>query len=312
MTNQERTQQQRQANGHPDLEVLQEVADEVATWDDVREGFPALWAHLQECEECAAAFAALMRLQREQGHREGHAEEAGTRRLIGIVAITAILVVVLLAGGFLLWQQQRGEGAVNRVYVQAAPAVANIQVESAGVKGSGFVFDKQGYLLTNYHVIRDAQNDEDLVVQLPGLDHVPSKLVGVNKAFDLAVLKVEPPLDQLMAVSFGNSDAVQVGDIAIAIGNPFGLGHSLTVGRISAIGRRLLTGEPDMPPIESVLQTDASINPGNSGGPLFNANGEVIGVNTQIRSPTGASVGIGFAIPSNTVERVARDIIQQR
>lgn len=311
MTNQERTQQ-RQTNDHPDWGFLQEVASDAATLDDVREGFPALWTHLQECEECAAAFAELMKLQHEQGHREGHAEEAETRRLVGVVTISAMLVIMLLVGGLLLWQQQSGEAAVNRVYAQVAPAVANIQVQSAGVKGSGFVFDKNGYLLTNYHVIRKAQNDEDIIVQLPGLDRVPSELVGSDTAFDLAVLKVDVSPDRLTAVSFGNSDAVQVGDVAIAIGNPFGLGHSLTVGHISAVRRRLLSNDPDAPPIEDVLQTDASINPGNSGGPLFNASGEVIGVTTRIESPTRGSVGLGFAIPSSTAQRVARDIIQQR
>lgn len=311
MTNQERTQQ-RQTNGHPDPEFLQAVAGDAATVDEVKGDFAALWDHLQECDECAAAFAELMRLQHEEGHREGHVEEAETRRIVGIMAISAMLVIMLLAGGLLLWQQQSGEVAVNRVYAQVAPAVANIRVQSAGVKGSGFVFDKDGYLLTNYHVIREAQNDQDIVVQLPGLDRAPSKLVGSDTALDLAVLKVDAPPERLTAVSFGNSDAVQVGDVAIAIGNPFGLGHTLTVGRISAVGRRLLTNDPDVPPIEGVLQTDAAINPGNSGGPLFNAGGEVIGVNTRIKSPTGASVGLGFAIPSNTAQQVARDIIQQR
>lgn len=310
MANEEHTQE-RQAEGHPSLEFMQEAAADAATLDEAREGFPALWAHLQECEECAAAFGELMRLQHERGHHEGHAEEAETRRFIGVVVISTIVVLVLLAGGFVLWQQRGGEAAINRVYTQVAPAVANIEVQSAGVNGSGFVFDKDGYLLTNYHVIKDAQNDQDIVIQMPGLEQAASKLVGTDSAVDLAVLKVDTAPDRLTAVSFGDSDAVQVGDIAIAIGNPFGLGHSLTVGRISAVGRRLLTADPDVPPIEEVLQTDASINPGNSGGPLLNASGEVIGVNTRIKSPTGASVGIGFAIPSNTAQQVARDIIQQ-
>jgi S1-C subfamily serine protease len=311
MADQEHTQKH-PADDHPSQELMQQVAADVVTVDEVRDEFPALWAHLEQCEDCAATFWEFMQLQRERGRREGHLEEAQTRRMIGIAAIVAILAVVLLAGGFLLGQQQSGDAAVNRVYVQVAPAVANIEVKSAGVKGSGFVFDKAGYLLTNFHVIKDAQNDQDIVVQLPGLDRSASKLVGSDTATDLAVLKVVDPPGRLTAVGFGNSDAVQVGDVAIAIGNPFGLSHTLTVGHISAVGRRLLTGNPDVPPIESVLQTDASINPGNSGGPLLNASGEVIGVNTQIKSPTGASVGIGFAIPSNTAQRVARDIIQQR
>lgn len=252
-----------------------------------------------------------MWLQRERGHREGRAEAAEIRRIVGYAVTAVMLVSILLAGGFLLWQQQSGEAPVNQVYAQVAPAVANVQVQSAGVKGSGFVFDRRGYLLTNYHVIRDARNNEDITVKLPGLDRVRSRLVGVDTATDLAVLEVDAPPDRLTAVSFGNSDAVEVGDVAIAIGNPFGLDHTLTVGHISAVGRRLSANDPGAPPIDGVLQTDASINPGNSGGPLLNASGEVIGVNTRIQSPTGASVGIGFAIPSNTAQRLAREIIQQ-
>lgn len=294
---------------HPTHEFLEEVVSKVLTTDEVRKGFPALWAHLQECDECAAAFAELMRLAREEGHREGHVEESETRRAIVMTATASILAIVILAGGFLLWQRQSEEAIVNRIYVTMSPAVANIQVTSAGVTGSGVVFDKNGHVLTNYHVIREAQNDQDIVVQLPGLGQVATRLVGYDIATDLAVLKVDAPPDRLTVASFGDSTTVQVGDLAIAIGNPFGLSHSLTVGHISAVERRFMSNDMYAPDVEGVLQTDAAINPGNSGGPLFNANGQVIGITTRIESPSGGSVGLGFATPSNIALQVAQEII---
>lgn len=187
--------------------------------------------------------------------------------------------------------------------------MASIQVESAGASGSGVVFDRNGYLLTNYHVIKGAQNDQDIRVQLPGHDQVSAKLVGYDIAIDLAVLQVDTPPEHLAAANFGDPNEVQPGDLAVAIGSPFGLSNSLTVGRISAVGRHLRSDDPHAPNIEGVLQTDAAINPGNSGGPLLNAGGQVIGINTRIESPSRGSAGLGFAIPSNTALLVAREII---
>jgi S1-C subfamily serine protease len=286
---------------------MQEIASKAISTEQVINGFPALWAHLQECEECLAAFTELMRL----AHQEGHSEESETRRAVVMTALASILAIFILVGGFLLWQNQTEETIVNRVYSATSPAVANIQVTSAGVTGSGVVLDTNGHLLTNYHVINQAQNNADIAVQLPGLDPVSAELVGYDIATDLAVLELNAPPERLTAAQFGDSDDVRVGDLAIAIGNPFGLSQSVTVGHISALQRRLMSNDMYAPDVDGVLQTDAAINPGNSGGPLFNARGQVIGINTRIESPSGGSVGLGFAVPSDTALAVAREIIAQ-
>lgn len=303
--------QEHQSVIHPSHDFMEEVAERAMTMEEVRKGFPALWAHLQECSECFAAFQELLRVAHETGHREGHAEESETRRAVVMTAVAGLIAVFLLAGGALLWERQTADAAVNRVYERLSPAVANIRVRSGGVTGSGVVFDREGYVLTNYHVIREANDDEDIMVQLPGLGEVSSQLVGYDIATDLAVLKVDVPASRLRVADFGNSNAVEVGDLAIAIGNPFGLSHSLTVGHISAVSRRFLSNDMYAPDVKGVLQTDAAINPGNSGGPLLNAGGQVIGINTRIESPSGGSVGVGFATPSNTALEVARAIIDR-
>lgn len=297
---------------HPTPEVLQEIAHKAFTTEEVQKGFPALWAHLQECEECLAAFTELLKVAHEEGHREKEAEASEIRRTVMLTAIAGVVAVVLLASGLLLEWQRRTEGSiVNRVYTSMSPAVANIQISSAGVTGSGVVYDKSGYLVTNYHVVREAKDNADIVVQLPGLGQVPAELVGYDIATDLAVLKVDAPPDRLTVAQFDNAGDVKVGDLAIAIGNPFGLSHTLTVGRISALERRLMSDDMYAPDVEGVIQTDAAINPGNSGGPLFNARGLVIGITTRIESPSGGSVGLGFAIPSTTVIEVAQEIIER-
>jgi serine protease Do len=155
--------------------------------------------------------------------------------------------------------------------------------------GSGFIIDPSGYIVTNNHVIEDA---EEITVILQDDTNLKAKIIGRDKKTDLALLKVEPK-KPLPAVKWGNSDKSRVGDWVLAIGNPFGLGGTVTAGIISASKRDINTG-----PYDSYLQTDASINRGNSGGPMFNLNGDVIGVNTAIFSPSGGSIGIGFAIPS--------------
>lgn len=295
---------------HPTHDFMAEVAEKALTMEEVRKGFPALWVHLQECSECFEAFQELLRLAHEAGHREGHAEETETRQAVVMTAIAAVVAIALLAGGALLWQRETAEAAVNRVYQAVSPAVANIRVPSAGVTGSGVIFDRDGYVLTNFHVIRDAQSNDDIVVQLAGLNEVSVQVVGYDIATDLAVLKLNEPPDRLAVAEFGDSNAVTVGELAIVIGNPFGLSRSLTVGHISAVQRRFLSNDMYAPDVKGVLQTDAAINPGNSGGPLLNANGQVIGINTRIESPSGGSVGLGFATPSNTALRVAREIIE--
>lgn len=167
--------------------------------------------------------------------------------------------------------------------------------------GSGFIVDAKGYVVTNNHVIQDA---DEISVILHDDTRLTAKLVGRDRKTDLAVLKVEFDGD-LPVAEIGDSDDIDVGDWVIAIGNPFGLGGTVTAGIISARGRDINSG-----PYDDFLQTDASINRGNSGGPMFNMDGEVIGVNTAIFSPTGGSVGIGFAIPTTTAEPVIRQLIK--
>ena len=164
--------------------------------------------------------------------------------------------------------------------------------------GSGFIIDKAGYIVTNNHVIDGA---DEISVTLTDNTTLKAKLVGKDDRVDLALLKVETD-HPLTAVSFGDSDASRVGDWVLAIGNPFGLGGSVTAGIVSARGRDIRQG-----PYDDFIQTDAAINRGNSGGPLFNMNGEVIGINTAIYSPSGGSVGIGFSVPSS----LAKPVIMQ-
>ena len=166
--------------------------------------------------------------------------------------------------------------------------------------GSGFIIDGDGYIITNNHVIQGA---EDITVILRDDTQLKAKLIGSDSRVDIAVLKVEPPNKKpLPAAKFGDSDKSRVGDWVIAIGNPFGLGHSVTAGIISARGRALSDS------LDDYLQTDAAINKGNSGGPLFNAEGEVVGVNTAIYSPSGTNAGLAFSIPSNLVKQVAEQL----
>ena len=164
--------------------------------------------------------------------------------------------------------------------------------------GSGFIIDPTGYIVTNNHVI---ENSEQITITLNDGSSLPAKVVGRDAKTDLALLKVVPK-KPLPATKFGDSDKVRIGDWAIAIGDPFGIGSTVTAGIISARNRDINAG-----PYDDFIQTDAPINRGNSGGPLFDMDGNVIGINSQIFSPSGGSVGIGFAIPAN----LARDVVQQ-
>ena len=180
----------------------------------------------------------------------------------------------------------------------------NVMEVPAG-SGSGFVWDKDGHIVTNYHVIEDAQR---IKVTLSDQSVYDASIMGVEPNKDLAVLKIEAPKDKLRPIPVGTSHDLKVGQYVFAIGNPFGLDQTLTTGVISALGREIqsLTRRP----IKDVIQTDAAINPGNSGGPLLDSSGRLIGVNTQIYSPSGASAGIGFSIPVDEVSWVVPDIIQ--
>ena len=171
--------------------------------------------------------------------------------------------------------------------------------------GSGSVIDRQGHILTNFHVIEGAQR---LTVSLGGDRTYPAELVGGDPDTDLAVIKITPPQEGLTVIDFSDSDRLVVGQKVLAIGNPFGLDKTLTTGVISGLQRpiRARNGRP----IEGAIQTDASINPGNSGGPLLDKFGKMIGINAQIYSRTGGSVGVGFAIPVNIAKRVVPQLIQ--
>lgn len=173
--------------------------------------------------------------------------------------------------------------------------------------GSGFVIDRAGHIVTNYHVIQGAQR---IQVSFSGQDQLPAKVVGRDRSTDLAVLRIDTRARALTPLPLGNSDNVHVGDAVYAIGNPFGLTRTLTTGVVSAVQRQIFA--PNGVPIDSAIQTDAAINHGNSGGPLLDVNGRVIGVTSQIQTGSETNqgnVGIGFAIPVNTVREIAGQII---
>lgn len=208
------------------------------------------------------------------------------------------------------------------IYKAISPGVAFINttsyqqdmwgdVEEGKGNGSGSVIDTNGNILTNYHVIEGAQK---LSVSFGGDKVYPAKVVGGDPDTDLAVIKIDPPAGGLTVVPFGDSDKLNVGQKVLAIGNPFGLDRTLTTGVISGLQRpirsRPVAGAPTGRPIDAAIQTDASINPGNSGGPLLDKFGKMIGINSQILSPAGGSVGVGFAVPVNIAKRVIPQLIQ--
>ena len=170
--------------------------------------------------------------------------------------------------------------------------------------GSGFVWDREGHIVTNAHLLVNANA---IVVTLADGTSVEAELVGYEKDKDLAVLKIDLPSDKLKPLPIGTSANLMVGQKVLAIGNPFGFDRTLTTGVVSALGREITS--LSRRPIRDVIQTDAAINPGNSGGPLLDSSGRLIGVNTQIASPSGTSVGVGFAVPVDIVNRVVPQII---
>jgi S1-C subfamily serine protease len=202
------------------------------------------------------------------------------------------------------------------LYQRLNPAVVNITsvsfeynwflepVPQQGT-GSGSIIDAKGHVLTNYHVVKDAL--ELSVTLADGVDY-KGKIVGVDPENDLAVIQFDPKGTRLSVIPFGSSSGLRVGQKVLAIGNPFGLDRTLTTGIISGLGRPVKTESGIV--IREMIQTDASINPGNSGGPLLNSKGEMIGVNTMIYSPSGGSVGIGFAVPVETARRVVPDLLR--
>ncbi len=208
---------------------------------------------------------------------------------------------------------------LTNIYERVVPSVVNIDVTftdvdpfgSSSASGSGMIYDDQGHIVTNAHI---ASNATSVLVTFYDGSVSDATVVGVDVYSDLAVIKVDVERERLAPVVFGNSDAVRVGERAIAIGNPFGLASSMSVGIVSGLGRQLPSAELISATAggfqnPSIIQVDTEINPGNSGGPLLNSNGQVIGVNTAIRTESGVFQGIGFAVPSATVLRVVPDLI---
>ncbi|MDR0452569.1 MAG: trypsin-like peptidase domain-containing protein, partial [Treponema sp.] len=204
------------------------------------------------------------------------------------------------------------------VYEQLNEAVVNITTETVAINwflepvpqeggsGSGSIINTQGYVLTNNHVIENAYK---VFINLADGTQIEGSVVGADRENDLAVLKFDPPRGvQLKTVPFGDSANLRVGQKVLAIGNPFALERTLTVGIVSGLGRPVQTSRQNI--IRDMIQTDASINPGNSGGPLLDAQGKMIGINTMIYSPSGGSIGIGFAVPVNTAKRVVAELIE--
>jgi serine protease Do len=198
--------------------------------------------------------------------------------------------------------QAPSPSGLSRAFVEAAkrikPAVVHIKVGTRGATGSGMIISQDGYILTNNHVASAAN---ELSVKLADGRELRARRIGVASGTDLALIKVEA--QNLPYATLGDSSKLEQGEWVIALGSPFGLEHSMSVGIISAMGRKF--GRAN----DNYIQTDASINPGNSGGPLVNMNGEVIGINTSIYSRGGGSEGVGFAIPSNTAKRVKEQLL---
>ena len=265
-----------------------------------------------------------------------------TFRLRTLFLILALTVVATWAGNQLLQRQKSptpfstespSAAAADKLYVPAnddegnsidiykrvSPAVVNITSTTIDFDfffnampkqgaGSGSLIDAEGHILTNYHVIENARM---LEVTLADQRKFKAKAVGVDLSNDLAVIKIDPGKKPLPVVPMGSSSNLQVGQKVLAIGNPFGLEGTLTTGIISSLRRTIRAEDGKL--IDDVIQTDAAINPGNSGGPLLNSHGEMIGINSQIVSPSGSggNVGIGFAIPVNTAKAIIPDLISE-
>ncbi len=231
----------------------------------------------------------------------------------------ALGVVIFL---FALWATQAfsiTEDEKNNIAVYEKVADGVVNITSIAVQmdfffnvfptqgsGSGSIIDTKGHHLTNHHVVANAQK---LEVTLSDGSKWPARWVGSDPDNDLAVIKIDAPGEKLKVIPMGDSKNLRIGQKVLAIGNPFGFERTLTTGVISSLGRTIRSESGTL--IEDVIQTDAAINPGNSGGPLLNSDGEIIGINTAIISPSGGNVGIGFAIPVNTAKRVVPELISK-
>ena len=254
----------------------------------------------------------------------GSAQQVGNERNVNVTKLTLPELF------------SKVEGSVVQVSTTANRENGEFLTADKSALGSGFVYDKKGHIITNYHVVASTLSSGNRVVSSNNVPDIRitfldgsvynAKVISSDPFSDLAVLKLEGdriPYDKLLPLPVGDSTSLRIGEQVVAIGNPFGLSGSMTEGIISGLGRMIPSSSersPDdtMPPgaqphstysIPDIIQTDAPINPGNSGGPLLNMKGEVIAINTAIFSTTGASAGIGFAIPSNTIKKVVPSLI---
>jgi S1-C subfamily serine protease len=251
-----------------------------------------------------------------------------------VVSVGMVALLGVLLGDRLEWCRKEGPGPrpsdiqaavaftpdeeINiRVYRAASPAVVNITTIAVAYDfflnpmpkegtGSGAIIDRSGHILTNFHVIDGARR---LEVTLADGSKWPARPVGADPSNDLAVIKIDAPAEKLTVISLGDSSKLLVGQKVLVIGNPFGWKRTLTVGIVSSLERSIRADNGRS--IRGVIQTDAAINPGNSGGPMLNSSGEVIGVSTAIFSPSGGSVGVGFAVPINTAKRIIPELISR-
>ena len=230
------------------------------------------------------------------------------------IAIVIILIGLWSTHAFSVTEDERNN---ITVYDKVADGVVNITSTAIQMdfffnafptqgSGSGSIIDTKGYILTNHHVVANAQ---DLEVTLADESKWPAKLVGSDPDSDLAVIKIDAPKEKLKVIPMGDSKNLKIGQKVLAIGNPFGLERTLTTGIISSLGRTIRSDSGTL--MEDIIQTDAAINPGNSGGPLLNSEGEIIGINSAIVTPSGGSVGIGFAIPVNSAKRVVPELLSK-
>jgi putative serine protease PepD len=254
-------------------------------------------------------------------------------RGVAILAGTSALLAGILADHLELWREQEPftrpheiqaavaftpDEEINiRVYRAASPAVVNITTTAMAYDfflnpvpkegtGSGAIIDRSGHILTNFHVIEGARR---LEVTLADGSKWPARPVGADPSNDLAVIKTDAPAEKRTVIPLGDSSKLIVGQKVLVIGNPFGLDRTLTVGIVSSLGRSIRAENGRL--IRGIIQTDAAINPGNSGGPLLNSSGEIVGVSTAIFSPSGGSVGVGFAVAINTAKRIIPDLINR-
>lgn len=204
-----------------------------------------------------------------------------------------------------LFERATKSVAYVTTYTESQPGLSLNPMETPAGTGSGIVWDSDGRIVTNFHVIRAASGAK---ITLANKKTYDAELVGTSADDDVAVLSIKAPRTELSPMSLGSSSNLRVGQNTYAIGNPFGLDHTLTTGVLSGLGREMKS--PTGRTISNVIQTEASINPGNSGGPLIDGRGRLIGMNTAIYSPSGASAGVGFAIPVDSLKQIAKELIK--